>query len=59
MTPAQRYHAHIKTTGYGHVCQSRYKSFPVQGNDHFYKVCRYIQRHALTAKASKDNFQLF
>ena len=30
MTHTQRYHAHNKTTGYGHVYQGRYKSFPIQ-----------------------------
>ena len=30
MTHTQRYHAHNKTTGYGHLYQGRYKSFPVQ-----------------------------
>ena len=30
LTYTQRYHAHHRTTGYGHVYQGRYKSFPVQ-----------------------------
>ena len=49
MTHTQRYHAHNKTTGYGHVYQGRYKSFPVQDDDHFHTVCRYVERNALTA----------
>ena len=50
MTHTQRYHAHNKTTGYGHVYQGRYKSFPVQDDEHFLMVCRYVERNALTAK---------
>jgi len=45
----QRYHAHHGTTGYGHVYQGRYKSFPVQDDDHFHVVCRYVERSAMTA----------
>jgi putative transposase len=54
MTHTQRYHAHNKTTGYGHVYQGRYKSFPVQDDAHFHKVCRYVERNALTAKIVKQ-----
>ena len=53
MTHTQRYHAHNKTTGYGPVYQGRYKSFPVQHDDHFHTVCRYVERNALTAKIVK------
>ena len=53
MTHAQRYHAHNKTTGYGHVYQGRYKSFPIQADDHFHTVCRYVERNALTANIVK------
>ena len=50
MTHTQRYHAHNKTTGCGHVYQGRCKSFPVQDDNHFHTVCRYVERNALTAK---------
>ena len=49
LTHTQRYHAHHKTTGYGHVYQGRFKSFPVQDDAHFYVVCRNVERNALTA----------
>ncbi|MFV1969321.1 MAG: hypothetical protein ACC628_28200, partial [Pirellulaceae bacterium] len=29
--------------------QGRFKSFPVQDDDHFYTVCRYVERNALRA----------
>ncbi len=53
MTHTQRYHAHYRTTGQGHVYQGRFKSFPVQDDDHFHVVCRYVERNALTAKLVK------
>ena len=48
MTHTQRYHAHNKVSGYGHVYQGRFKSFPVQNGDHFHIVCRYVERNAET-----------
>ena len=33
----------------GHVYQGRFKSFPVQGDEHFLTVCRYVERNALNA----------
>jgi putative transposase len=53
LTHTQRYHAHHGTAGYGHVYQGRYKSFPVQDDDHFHVVCRYVERNAKTAKLVK------
>ena len=49
LTHTQRYHDHHRTTGYGHVYQGRFRSFPVQDDDHFHTVCRYVERNALTA----------
>jgi putative transposase len=49
-THTMRYHAHYHTSGLGHVYQQRYKSFPIQDDDHFLCVCRYVERNALRAK---------
>ena len=49
LTHTQRWHAHRKSAGTGHLYQGRFKSFPVQGDDHFYSVCRYAERNALRA----------
>ena len=49
LTHTQRWHAHRGTTGSGHVYQGRFKSFPVQDDEHFYTVCRYVERNALRA----------
>ena len=35
--------------GYGHVYQARFKSFPVQTDEYFYQVMRYVERNALRA----------
>ena len=49
LTHTQRWHAHRHSTGSGHVYQGRFKSFPVQDDDHFFTVCRYVERNALHA----------
>ena len=50
LTHTQRHHANHKTAGDGPVYQGRYKSFPVQNDDHFHTVCRYVERNALSAR---------
>ena len=35
--------------GYGHLYQGRFKSFPVESDEHFYAVVRYVERNALRA----------
>ena len=49
LTHTQRWHAHHETAGQGHVYRGRFKSFPVQGDEHFLAVCRYVERNALRA----------
>lgn len=49
LTHTQRWHAHYQTTGTGHVYQGRFKSFPIQADEHFLTVCRYVERNALRA----------
>jgi len=53
LTHTQRWHAHRDSAGTGHVYQGRFKSFPVQEDEHFYTVCRYVERNALRAKLVK------
>lgn len=48
-THTMRYHAHYHTSGMGHVYQQRYKSFPIQNDEHFFVACRYVERNALRA----------
>lgn len=49
LTHTQRWHAHRKSTGSGHVYQGRFKSFPIQADDHYYTVARYVERNARRA----------
>ncbi len=49
LTHTQRWHAAHGTTGTGPLYQGRFKAFPVQADDHFLIVCRYVERNALRA----------
>jgi putative transposase len=49
LTHTQRWHAHYGTAGTGHLYQGRFKSFPIEGDDHFLTACRYVERNALRA----------
>ena len=48
-THAMRWHVAHGTVGRGHLYQGRFKSFPVEEDEHFLTVCRYVERNALTA----------
>jgi putative transposase len=45
VTHTQRWHAHRHTAGTGPLYQGRFKSFPIQADDHFLSVCRYVERN--------------
>jgi len=44
----RRYHRHYHSSG--HIWQGRYKSFPIEADDHLYILLRYIERNPLRAK---------
>ena len=49
LTHTQRWrHAH-QTVGYGPLYQGRFKSFPIQRDEHLLQACRYVERNALRA----------
>jgi putative transposase len=48
-THAMRWRVAHRTVGYGPLYQGRFKSFPVQSDDHLLTVARYVERNALTA----------
>jgi putative transposase len=48
-THTMRWHAHYHTSGTGHLYQGRFKAFPLEDDDHFYTVVRYVERNALRA----------
>jgi putative transposase len=49
ITHVQNWQENRHRVGYGHLYQGRYKSFPVESDDHFYQVVRYVERNALRA----------
>jgi putative transposase len=48
-THTMRWHTHFHTAGTGHLYQGRFKSFPVEADDYFYTLMRYVERNALRA----------
>ena len=48
-THVRRWRLHRQSVGEGHLYQGTYKSFPVQDDEHFFTVCRYVERNALRA----------
>jgi putative transposase len=50
VTHTQRWHANRHTSGSGPIYQGRFKSFPVQSDDHLLTAARYIERNPLRAK---------
>ena len=49
VTHTQRWHAHHHSAGTGPLYQGRFKSFPIEADDHLLTVCRYVERNALRA----------
>ncbi len=49
-THTMRYHVHYHTFGQGRVYQGRFRSFPIQADEHFLTDCRYVERNSLRAK---------
>jgi putative transposase len=50
LTHAQRWkHAHA-AVGHGHLYQGRFKSFPIEQDEHLLAVLRYVERNPLRAK---------
>jgi putative transposase len=45
----QRWQRAKQRVGYGHLYQGRFKSFPIENDEHFYTVVRYVERNALRA----------
>jgi len=50
VTHAQRWHAAHGTVGTGPLYQGRYKSFPIQKDEHLLTLCRYVERSAVRAR---------
>ncbi|MDY0169495.1 MAG: transposase [Thermoguttaceae bacterium] len=53
VTHTQRWHAHYHTSGTGHLYQGRFKSFPIESDDHLYTVLRYVERNSVRANLTE------
>jgi len=56
-THAQRWKAAHAAIGHGHLYQGRFKSFPIQQDEHLLTVLRYVQRNPLRAGLVKSAVQ--
>jgi putative transposase len=48
-THTMRWHAHHGTGGTGHLYQGRFKTFPIEQDEHLLTVLRYVERNPLRA----------
>lgn len=48
-THTMRWHAHHHTEGTGHLYQGRFKTFPIEEDEHLLAVLRYVERNPLRA----------
>jgi putative transposase len=54
VTHSARWKQHKKEVGVGHLYQGRYKSFPIESDNHFIQVVRYVERNALRANLVRE-----
>ncbi len=52
-THVRRWHKYRGTDGMGHLYQGRYRSFPVQTDQYFLNVCRYVEANSVRARLVK------
>lgn len=50
VTHARRWHSHRQSAGTGPVYQGRFRSFPIQKDEHYLTICRYLERNPKRAK---------
>ncbi len=50
LTHVTRWQKNYNRVGFGHIYQGRFKSFPIETDDSFYQVNRYVERNALRAQ---------
>ena len=55
----QRWHKRSGSVGTGPIYQGRFKSFPVETDDHYLLLCRYVERNPLRANlvANAENWR--
>ena len=54
VTHATRWQRTRQRVGLGHVYQGRFKAFPVESDEHFYDLVRYVERNPLRAQLVDD-----
>ena len=54
VTHTQRWHAAHRTAGTGPLYQGRFKSFPIQEDEHLLAVLRYVERNPLRANLVEE-----
>jgi len=54
ITHVQRWLEHRHAVGSGYVYQGRYKSFPVEADEHLFALLRYVERNPLRANLVKQ-----
>jgi putative transposase len=54
VTHTQRWHTAHRTAGTGPLYQGRFKSFPIQEDDHLLTVLRYVERNPLRANLVEE-----
>ncbi len=52
-THAMRWRVARATVGWGHLYQGRFKSFPVQDEVYFLRLCRYVEANAVRARLAR------
>jgi putative transposase len=59
ITHVRNWQVHRQRVGEGHVYQGRYKSFPLETDEYFYHVVRYVEANPLRAKlvTAPDDWQ--
>src|SRR5947209_19954605 len=53
VTHTRRWHSRRRSSGTGHLYQGRYRSFPVEPDEHLVEVCRYVEASPLRSKLGK------
>jgi putative transposase len=52
-THVRRWRLYRRSVGLGHLYQGTYKSFPIEQDEHFLRVCRYVEANAKRADLVK------
>lgn len=53
VTHTRRWHSRRRSSGTGHLYQGRYRSFPVEPDEHLLEVCRYVEANPVRSKMVK------